>query len=74
MKIIVLRNIFRFTVLITLVFMLFFVDKFNYTINLYTYIIGAISLAGMVIPTEIVVYFIKKRNQWKNFYTNIHTT
>jgi len=52
---ILLRNIFRGLLLITLLFRLFIVDKLSYSWDVITYIILAVSLAGMIV-FEILVY------------------
>ena len=52
---ILLRNIFRGLLLITLLFRLFIVDKLGYSMNVASYILLAVSLVGMVV-FEILVY------------------
>lgn len=52
---ILLRNIFRGLLLITLLFRLFIVDKLSYSMNVASYILLAVSLAAMIV-FEILVY------------------
>lgn len=53
-------NIFRVSLLLTLIFRLFFIKYVNYTVDVVTYVLLAISLAGMII-IEIIRYIKRKR-------------
>lgn len=53
-------NIFRISLLLTLIFRLFFIKYFNYTVDVITYVLLAISLTGMII-IEIIRYIKRKR-------------
>ena len=59
-KLLILRNIIRITLLISLIFRLFFVKKLSYNWNVCSYILLAIGLAGMII-LEILIYWYKER-------------
>jgi hypothetical protein len=56
----IIRSIFRAITLTTLLFLLFFVAKFDDTIRLYSCIIGIVGLGGMII-LEIIIYLYKKK-------------
>ena len=53
-------NIFRFILLTTLVFRLFFVKYFNYEVNVISYVLLGIGLLGMIV-FEIILFIKKKR-------------
>ena len=57
----IFRNIFRITLLITFIFRLFFVKQLSYVWSISSYILLAISLAGMII-FEIIIYLLNKKN------------
>jgi hypothetical protein len=58
-RLLVIRNIFRGMLLISLLFRLFFVEKLSYSWNVISYVFLAIGLVGMIV-LEIVVYSKKK--------------
>ena len=60
-SLILIRNIFRAIILISLVFRLFFIKNLSYSWNVSSYILLAIGLAGMII-LEIIIYIYNKRN------------
>jgi hypothetical protein len=56
----IIRSIFRTIGLISLLFRLFFVQKFSYNWNVFSYVFLAIGLAGMIVM-EIIMYWYKRR-------------
>ena len=68
-SLLIIRNIFRGIGLVSLIFRLFFVKQICYLLNVFSYIMLAIGLAGIIIM-EIIIYIRKKRS-WpmkKYFY------
>lgn len=59
-SLLLIRNIFRAILLISLVFRLFFVKSLSYNWNVSSYIILAIGLSGMIV-LEILIYLGKKK-------------
>jgi hypothetical protein len=65
-----LRSTFRTTLLLSLIFRLFFVEKLGYIWNISSYIILAISLVGIII-LELLVYWYKKKVEYEKIYLQI---
>lgn len=61
-NLIITRNVFRGVLIISLIFRLYFVENFNYTYDLLSYILLALGLLGMII-FEVLVYRKKKNEQ-----------
>ena len=62
MKYILIRKIFRISLLVTLLFRILFREKMAYRLDVISYIILAIALAGMIV-LEIIVYIQKRKKE-----------